>query len=140
MTFAPGVSGNPAGRPKGTRNRVTLARQALFGTDGEEVARMLSELAGRGHWFALEALFDPVSLARFKRAARRRVPPAAGAGASAVHALEALARGTITATEATALLQAAGCLQTLAESHVRPLRAPTGEGGADGRSPHEEVP
>lgn len=28
-TFAPGVSGNPAGRPKGTRNMITLERENL---------------------------------------------------------------------------------------------------------------
>jgi hypothetical protein len=118
MTFVPGVSGNPNGRPKGTRNRLTLARAALFGSDGEEVARKLAELAGRGHAFALEALFDPVALARFKRLGRAYKSPPVGSGASAALILEALAGGTINATEATEMLERAGRLQTLAENNA----------------------
>ena len=112
MPFVPGVSGNPNGRPKGTRNRLTLARAALFGSEREEVARKLAELAGRGHFFALEALFDPVSLARFKRAARGHTSPPNGSGATAALILEALAAGKINATAATEMLAAAGRLQT----------------------------
>jgi hypothetical protein len=124
MTFTPGVSGNPSGRPKGTRNRLTLARAALFGVEREEVARKLAELAGRGHAFALEALFDPVSLARFKRAARRHSPPPAGSGATAALTLEALASGKINATAATALLEAAGRLPAK-NNGPRPVRLQT---------------
>jgi len=120
MTFAPGVSGNPNGRPKGTRNRLTLARAALFGSDGEEVARKLAELAGRGHSFALEALFDPVALARFKRVTRAYKSPPVGSGATAALVLDALAGGRINATEATALLKAAGRLQMLAKTMDAP--------------------
>ncbi|HXW71128.1 MAG TPA: DUF5681 domain-containing protein, partial [Methylocella sp.] len=38
MTFLPGQSGNPAGRPRGARNKQTIALEALL--DGQSEALM----------------------------------------------------------------------------------------------------
>jgi hypothetical protein len=46
--FAPGVSGNPAGRPKGSRNRATLFLEALRDGEGEAIARLIIAAALAG--------------------------------------------------------------------------------------------
>ena len=43
--FAPGVSGNPAGRPKGARNKTTLAIEALLEGEAEALTRKAIERA-----------------------------------------------------------------------------------------------
>jgi hypothetical protein len=37
--FKPGQSGNPAGRPKGSRNKITLLAQAMVEAEGPELIR-----------------------------------------------------------------------------------------------------
>ena len=43
--FEPGQSGNPAGRPKGSRNRSTLVLEAIFEGEAEKLSRKAIELA-----------------------------------------------------------------------------------------------
>ncbi len=58
-----GQSGNPKGRPKGTRNRVTLVALAAMEEGGEAIARRMVELAKGGDIAAarlvLERLVPP---------------------------------------------------------------------------------
>ena len=117
MPFEPGESGNPFGRPKGARNKATLARAALLGTTGDAVERKLADLLKRGHAFALGA-FDPAGLARFRRQARRNGARQSDAGEAAALILEALACGELSAAGATAMLLGRGRrLQTVAENN-----------------------
>ena len=37
--FKPGQSGNPSGRPHGSRNKATLALEALLDGEGEAITR-----------------------------------------------------------------------------------------------------
>lgn len=46
--FAPGHSGNPAGRPKGARNRTTLLAEALLDGEGEALCRQAIDRALAG--------------------------------------------------------------------------------------------
>lgn len=46
--FAPGHSGNPAGRPKGARNRTTLLAEALLDGEGEALCRKAIDRALAG--------------------------------------------------------------------------------------------
>ena len=46
--FDKGVSGNPAGRPRGSRNKATLALQCLFEDEAELIGRKAVELAKQG--------------------------------------------------------------------------------------------
>jgi Family of unknown function (DUF5681) len=51
--FAPGQSGNPKGRPVGSRNRATLAIDALLDGEGEVLTRKAITLAKAGDMQAL---------------------------------------------------------------------------------------
>lgn len=51
MTFQPGQSGNPAGKPKGSRNKATLAAETLLDGEAETITRKVIELAKPGDIF-----------------------------------------------------------------------------------------
>ena len=53
MTFQPGKSGNPAGKPAGARNKTTLAVEALLEGEAEGLTRKAIELAKAGDMQAL---------------------------------------------------------------------------------------
>jgi len=46
--FQKGKSGNPAGKPKGVRNRATLMAEKLMQDDAEDVIRAVTEKAKQG--------------------------------------------------------------------------------------------
>ena len=48
MPFEPGKSGNPAGRPVGSRNCATLAMDALIDGEADAITRKCIELAKEG--------------------------------------------------------------------------------------------
>jgi hypothetical protein len=58
VPFKPGRSGNPAGRPAGSRNRATLAIEALLEGEGEALTRKVIELAKAGDMQALRLCMD----------------------------------------------------------------------------------
>ncbi|GGA69114.1 hypothetical protein GCM10011521_04160 [Arenimonas soli] len=57
--FVPGKSGNPAGRPKGSRNRLSVLRDSLVtATEAREVVAKLVESAKAGDTQAASILMD----------------------------------------------------------------------------------
>jgi hypothetical protein len=58
MPFSKGESGNPAGRPIGSRNRKALLMEQLLEGDGEGLARRVIEKAMQGDTPALNACLD----------------------------------------------------------------------------------
>lgn len=58
MVFKKGESGNPQGRPVGTRNRTTLAALALIEDEGEQLTRKAVELALGGDLQALKLCME----------------------------------------------------------------------------------
>ena len=56
--FAPGQSGNPAGKPKGARNRTTLAIEALLEGEADALTRKAIEMAKAGDGPALRMCLD----------------------------------------------------------------------------------
>ena len=53
MTFKTGQSGNPDGRPKGARNRATVAAERLLDGEADTLTRKAIELAKEGDTTAL---------------------------------------------------------------------------------------
>lgn len=60
MLFRPGQSGNPNGRPKGSRNRATLLAQELLGDEGETIMRKAIDLAKSGDKLALKLCLERI--------------------------------------------------------------------------------
>jgi len=58
--FEPGQSGNPEGRLKGSRNKTTLAVEALLDGDAEALTKKAVELAKDGDIIALRLCLDRV--------------------------------------------------------------------------------
>jgi len=58
MTFRKGESGNPDGRPFGSRNKTTLAALALIEDEGEKITRKAVELALNGDLQALKLCME----------------------------------------------------------------------------------
>jgi hypothetical protein len=56
--FKPGQSGNPAGKPAGTRHKATVMAQALFDGEVEELTRKIIERAKEGDLQALKVCID----------------------------------------------------------------------------------
>lgn len=101
--FRPGQSGNPAGRPKGSRNRVSLAIEALLDGEGENLTRKAIELAQNGDMQALRLCLErlcpprkdrPITFALPEIRSMADVVPAQSA------LLAAVASGDITPAEA----------------------------------------
>ena len=65
--FLPKSSGNPAGRPTGSRNRTTLAAQALLDGEAEALTRKVIELALAGDPVALRLCLERILPRREER-------------------------------------------------------------------------
>jgi Family of unknown function (DUF5681) len=72
--FRPGESGNPAGRPKGSRNKTTLALEALLEGEAENITRKVIELAKAGDVPAIRLCLDRLLPMRRDRPATFEVP------------------------------------------------------------------
>ena len=55
--FLPGQSGNPAGRPRGSRNRASVLRDLLEEHEATAIARLVVDRALAGDWAAMRVCF-----------------------------------------------------------------------------------
>ena len=104
--FKPGQSGNPAGKPKGTRNKATLMAQALLDGEAEALSRKCVELALGGDTTALRLCLERVCPPRRERPVALDMPVLAKAedGPKAIGAIIAAVAGSeITPGEGQAL-------------------------------------
>lgn len=104
MTFKPGQSGNPAGKPKGARNRATLAVEALLEGEAEALSRKAIDLALAGDTVALRLCLERIAPVRKGRAIALDLGPVKTAQdlADAQAAIiAAMGSGEITTDEAT---------------------------------------
>jgi hypothetical protein len=132
--FKPGQSGNPAGRPKGLRNRATLAVEALLDGEAEGLTRKAIELGLGGDMAALRLCLDRITPPRKDRHIAFGLPsmnePAdAAKGLSAIVA--AVASGDLTPSEATELTRLVESFARVLETvdHEERLRALEGKMG-----------
>ena len=91
--FEPGQSGNPAGKPMGTRNKATLAVEALLEGEGEALARKCVEMALEGDGAALRLCMERIAPVRRGRPIRFTLPALEGPD-DLVKALGGLLRAT----------------------------------------------
>ena len=81
--FEPGKSGNPAGKPKGSRNQITLAIEALLDGEGEALTKKAIELAKTGDMQALRLCLDRLVPPRKDRPVSFELPAITCAGDAA---------------------------------------------------------
>jgi hypothetical protein len=101
--FEPGKSGNPAGKPKGTRNAATLALESLLDGEAEALTRKAVELALTGDIAALRLCLDRILPPRKDRPVSFEMPTidtAEDAKAASAALLAAVAAGSLTPSEA----------------------------------------
>jgi hypothetical protein len=105
--FEPGRSGNPSGRPKGHRNKATMAMEELLDGEAEGLTRKVIERALEGDMVAMRLCLDrvlpprrdrPVAFALPKIESAKDVPAATAA------ILEACADGMLSPGEASEIM------------------------------------
>jgi hypothetical protein len=109
MTFLPGQSGNPAGRPRGSRNKKTLALEALLEGESEAVLQKMITFAKMGDDVAMRLCVERMMAPRRERPVPVQLPRIesdADARKASADVLEALAEGEVTPKEAEHLLRA----------------------------------
>jgi predicted transcriptional regulator len=135
--FQPGVSGNPAGRPKGSRNKATLAAEALLDGEAQTLTAKAIELAHSGDTIALRLCLDRILPPRRERVVIVDLPEIVQ-GTDAAKALSAIlkavAAGELTPSEAKALsdmVAAYANLQAASEASSNSRQAEIEAGAAE---------
>ncbi len=106
MTFKPGQSGNPDGRPKGARNRATLAAERLLDGEADALTRKAIDLAKQGDTTALRLCLERILPARKDRPVSfdmPRIETVADSIKAAAAIATAVAEGELTPMEAAEL-------------------------------------
>jgi len=101
--FQKGQSGNPHGRPAGSRNSATLACEALLEGQAEALTQKAVDMALAGDPVALRICLERICPVRKDRAVRFPLPPitsARDAADIAAAVAEAVAAGQLTPSEA----------------------------------------
>ena len=105
--FQPGQSGNPSGRPKGSRNVTTRLVETLLEGEAEELTRKAIELAKGGDAPVLRMVLERIAPARKDSPITFDLPPidtAADAKLASTAILTAVAHGDITPGEGAAVM------------------------------------
>jgi len=108
MAFVKGKSGNPAGRPRGTRHKATLAIEQLLDGEAEAIGRKAIEMAKAGDTIAMRLCLERIAPPRKDRLVCFQIPPmekAADAKAAAAAVVAGIANGELTPSEATELMR-----------------------------------
>ncbi len=117
--WGPGVSGNPAGKPKGAKHKTTVAIEALLDGEAETITRKAIEAAKGGDMMAIRLCLDRVCPPRKERSVsfdmpKLETPADAMAVISAI--AHALADGDLTPGEAATSASVIGHFTKAAET------------------------
>ena len=115
--FEPGQSGNPGGRPKGARNKTTIAAEALLDDEAEALTRKVVAMALDGNIAALRLCVERLLPPRRDRAVAFDLPKiesAADAVAASSAVLQGCAAGILAPDEAADVM-------SLIATHVRAI-------------------
>jgi hypothetical protein len=119
MMYQKGQSGNPAGRPPGSRNKATMLAEAMFQGEAETIIRMAIDKAKAGDITAIRLCLERVFPRLRDRPTVFDLPPINGAP-EALAALTTIVAGVrdgdLTAAEA-------GDLSKLVDHYLRALEA-----------------
>src|SRR5262245_21794252 len=106
MPFQKGESGNPTGRPRGSRNRATLLMEKLLADDAEAIGCKAIAMAKQGDMAAIRLCMDRLAPARKGEPVAFDLPPLdkpADSVAAAATIVAAVAAGELTPSEAAEL-------------------------------------
>lgn len=104
--FAPGTSGNPAGKPRGVRHKSTVLLQALLEKGAQEIVETVITQAKAGDLTACRLVLDRLMPVAKERPIKIKLPEivtAADAAAAQDAILQAVAAGELLPTEGTNL-------------------------------------
>jgi hypothetical protein len=122
MTFQPGQSGNPAGRPRGARNKKTIALEALLDGESEALMQKMITMAKLGDEVAMRLCVERMMPPRRERPVPVQLPRIesdADARRASADVMEAVADGEVTPKEAEHLLRAvAGAAVIMQSSEI----------------------
>ena len=143
MQFQKGQSGNPAGRPRGSRNRKTMLLQNMLDDDGEAILQQAIDMAKAGNTFALRLCLERLLPKRRHEPVECELPPISKA-ADAVTAMgdivAAVGAGDVAPAEAAALAKVvAGFVQALF-THGLDERLSRVEAAAERRQARQQLP
>lgn len=100
--FPPGTSGNPAGKPRGTRHRLTILAEQLLHGEAEAIVRKAIRMAKAGDTTAIRLCLERVLPSRKQRAVTISLPPLKNVGdlpASIDAVIQAIGNGDLTPEE-----------------------------------------
>ncbi len=117
--FRKGVSGNPSGKPKGARNRATLAAESLLQGEAEEVTRTCIDRAKAGDGVAMRLVMERILPPMRERAIHIDLPPLANVADlpfALCRIMGAVAAGELTLGEGSALCAMLGSVRQVMEA------------------------
>jgi hypothetical protein len=138
--FSKGQSGNPAGKPRGTRHRATLAAEVLLDADSEALTRKATELALAGDTVALRLCLERILPPRRERPVRFKLPlleSLADAATAMAAIVAAVATADLTLGEAAELAKLIGAFakaleETAGDSDLIEVWTDMGDGTVSG--------
>jgi len=104
--FEPGQSGNPNGRPQGSRNKATIALESLLDGQAEALTQKAIDMALEGDMQALRLCLDRIYPPRKSRPIEIELPKvetAEDVQSAQAAVIEAMAGGEITPDEASTI-------------------------------------
>lgn len=106
MRFQPGLSGNPRGKIRGSRHRVTILAERMMQDDARDVVQAVVDAAKDGDMVAARLVLDRVLPARRGRPLQLSLPPVttpADLSAAVAVLVAEVAAGRLTAEEGAAV-------------------------------------